>query len=168
MRSLSASPEFRRSKSPESASHSTDDTSAHLTPSDVSGTDLPPFDGGESYELRDIESGSRDAGRGVVRLADGKELDGPEDGSPLLHSRRSSVSSVQSYELYTPDEDRRVRRKLDRRLVAFMALLYSLSFLDRSSMLLSFWLTWDGTPYRHDGEILFGKDILGFWANDKA
>ncbi|KAF2645609.1 MFS general substrate transporter [Massarina eburnea CBS 473.64] len=44
------------------------------------------------------------------------------------------MSSVQSYELYTPDEDGAVLRKLDRRLVAFMALLYCLSFLDRSNI----------------------------------
>lgn len=35
--------------------------------------------------------------------------------------------------LYTPDEEQAVLRKLDRRLVLFMALMYLLSFLDRSS-----------------------------------
>lgn len=35
--------------------------------------------------------------------------------------------------LYTPEEERTVLKKLDRRLVLFMALLYMLSFLDRSS-----------------------------------
>ena len=35
--------------------------------------------------------------------------------------------------LYTPEEERAVLRKLDTRLVLFMALLYMLSFLDRSS-----------------------------------
>lgn len=39
----------------------------------------------------------------------------------------------QTFELYTPDEDKAVLKKLDRRLVLFMALLYMLSFLDRSS-----------------------------------
>ncbi len=48
--------------------------------------------------------------------------------------RRASVSTVQSYQLYTPDEERAVVRKFDRRLVLFVALLYMLSFLDRSSM----------------------------------
>jgi hypothetical protein len=41
-----------------------------------------------------------------------------------------------SFMLYTPDEEKKVLRKLDRRLVLFMALLYLLSFLDRSS---TFW-----------------------------
>ncbi|KAF3044488.1 hypothetical protein E8E11_003345 [Didymella keratinophila] len=48
--------------------------------------------------------------------------------------RRLSFDSVQSYELYTPDEDNTVLRKLDRRLVGFMALLYCLSFLDRTNI----------------------------------
>ncbi|KAL1843364.1 hypothetical protein VTJ49DRAFT_1951 [Mycothermus thermophilus] len=36
--------------------------------------------------------------------------------------------------LYTPDEERAVVRLLDRRLVLFLALLYMLSFLDRSNI----------------------------------
>jgi hypothetical protein len=43
-------------------------------------------------------------------------------------------SSVESFELYTPDEDKALLRKLDTRLVLFLALLYMLSFLDRGSM----------------------------------
>ena len=43
-------------------------------------------------------------------------------------------SSVQSFELYTPDEEKSLLRKLDTRLVLFLAFLYMLSFLDRSSM----------------------------------
>ena len=42
-------------------------------------------------------------------------------------------SSVESFELYTPDEEKSLLRKLDTRLVLFLALLYMLSFLDRSS-----------------------------------
>lgn len=42
----------------------------------------------------------------------------------------------ESFKLYTPDEERAVVKRLDRRLVLFMALLYLLSFLDRSSMFL--------------------------------
>ncbi len=34
---------------------------------------------------------------------------------------------------YTPDEERAVVRKLDRRLVLFVTILYMLTFLDRSS-----------------------------------
>lgn len=59
--------------------------------------------------------------------------DGEEEHGLLPNTRRASIDSAQSYELYTPDEDRVVLKKLDRRLVLFMALLYCLSFLDRSS-----------------------------------
>lgn len=38
-----------------------------------------------------------------------------------------------SHTLYTPDEERAVLKKLDRRLVLFLAALYLLAFLDRSS-----------------------------------
>jgi hypothetical protein len=62
-----------------------------------------------------------------------KEKPEEEDGGFIPSLRRTSLESVQSYELYTPDEDRAVLKKLDRRLVSFMALLYMLSFLDRSS-----------------------------------
>ncbi|KAG9891282.1 MFS general substrate transporter, partial [Aureobasidium melanogenum] len=43
-------------------------------------------------------------------------------------------SSVRSFELYTPDEEKSLLRKLDTRLVLFLALLYMLSFLDRSNI----------------------------------
>ncbi len=57
-----------------------------------------------------------------------------DDNSLIIkRPRRLSFDSVQSYELYTPDEEKVVLRKLDRRLVGFMALLYCLSFLDRTS-----------------------------------
>lgn len=48
--------------------------------------------------------------------------------------RSASASTVASFQLYTPDEEAAVRRKFDRKLVLFVALLYMLSFLDRSSM----------------------------------
>ena len=47
------------------------------------------------------------------------------------HTRRGRQAS---FELYTPDEERVVVKKLDRHLVLFVAFLYMLSFLDRSSM----------------------------------
>lgn len=46
----------------------------------------------------------------------------------------SASSTVASFELYTPDEEATVRRKFDRKLVLFVALLYMLSFLDRSNI----------------------------------
>ncbi|KAL5382482.1 hypothetical protein DPSP01_006581 [Paraphaeosphaeria sporulosa] len=46
----------------------------------------------------------------------------------------SRSTSPASSKFYTPTESARVRRKLDTHLVAFLALLYSLSFLDRSNI----------------------------------
>ncbi|KAI9681031.1 MAG: hypothetical protein M1822_007105 [Bathelium mastoideum] len=60
--------------------------------------------------------------------ADDEEIGGDTRLRPL---RRASA---QSFELYTPDEEKAVIYKLDRRLVLFMALLYLLSFLDRSNI----------------------------------
>ena len=45
----------------------------------------------------------------------------------------SSDSTVQDFELYTPDEEKVVLRKMDTHVVLFMSFLYLLSFLDRSS-----------------------------------
>jgi hypothetical protein len=80
--------------------------------------------GPNSFELRPITPRDEPAS---------KEEAEEEDEEFLPSIRRASLDSAQSYELYTPDEDRAVLKKLDRRLVAFMALLYMLSFLDRSS-----------------------------------
>lgn len=83
----------------------------------------------DSFELRPITMRHESTAK--------EELD-EDEGDGLLP--RASLESAQSYELYTPDEDRAVLRRLDRRLVSFMALLYCLSFLDRSSKLIN--LAW--------------------------
>ncbi|KAF2019995.1 hypothetical protein BU24DRAFT_365769 [Aaosphaeria arxii CBS 175.79] len=115
MRASSRSPDLTH-RPPESISQGTDDGSAHFTPSDDDSDDgIPMVEGPDAYELQPIASDDQIHGNAG-------------------QSRRFSASSAQSFELYTPDEDREVRRKLDRRLVAFMALLYCLSFLDRSNI----------------------------------
>ncbi|KAH7398457.1 major facilitator superfamily domain-containing protein [Pyrenochaeta sp. MPI-SDFR-AT-0127] len=111
----------------ESTSHSTDESSSKLTPSRRSSHSpdgLTMVNEPNSFELRTITPHGQPASR-----------DESGEGDGLLPSiRRPSLDSVQSYELYTPDEDRAVLRKLDRRLVLFMAMLYCLSFLDRSNI----------------------------------
>lgn len=111
------------------ASPGTDDSSTKLTPSSRSSRSsdgVPIASGSNSYELRTI------APRGEPEPKHEHE-DDDDDDEFQSSIRRPSLDSVQSYELYTPDEDRAVLKKLDRRLVLFMALLYCLSFLDRSS-----------------------------------
>lgn len=115
-----------RRKPRESASLSTDESSPKLTPStrsSHSSEGLPVVNDPNAFELRTI----------TPRDEPKSHEEDDEDDELLPSVRRASIESVQSYELYTPDEDRAVLRKLDRRLVSFMALLYCLSFLDRSS-----------------------------------
>lgn len=95
--------------------------------------------------------GSSGQGRGRgIRLAplgrkqeygnrhDDEEDEEDEEGRRFLPGRGAgdaqAEDAVQDYELYTPDEEAAVVKRLDRRLVLFMGLLYMLSFLDRSSM----------------------------------
>ncbi|TVY42391.1 putative ABC transporter ATP-binding protein [Lachnellula occidentalis] len=115
---------------------STDSSSsnARLTPDpDSDDSDLEMNELGESHHLQrrssdpekvwDAEGGEDD---------DVGEEEEYEDDSG--RRRRASVSTAQSYQLYTPDEERVVVRKFDRKLVLFVALLYMLSFLDRSNI----------------------------------
>ncbi|KAI3554146.1 major facilitator superfamily transporter [Colletotrichum abscissum] len=78
--------------------------------------------GGQAYELKSLSaSPAKDTD------------DGWGDEVPSLR-RRASTSTVASFQLYTPDEERSVVRKHDRKLVVFVALLFMLSFLDRSNI----------------------------------
>lgn len=79
----------------------------------------------ESFELQTVSPRQEPVSK--------EELKNDEQEDLLPNRHRPSLDSVQSYELYTPDEDRAVAKKLDRKLVVFMAFLYMLSFLDRSS-----------------------------------
>lgn len=118
-------PEF----SPDSSSLS----NARLTPdSDSDDSDMEMSELGESYKLQRRESDPEKVwnGDGGEEEDEGEEEEEYEDSG---RRRRTSVSTVQSYQLYTPDEERAVVRKFDRKLVLFVALLYMLSFLDRSS-----------------------------------
>ncbi|KAF2801610.1 MFS general substrate transporter [Mytilinidion resinicola] len=120
---------------------STDDGDTRLTPSsDSEGEDeeatLGQDHAGQSYRMKNMSSRSFGKGDSGETPSQEHVIDGEdEDRSLLRESRRlSQGSSVESYELYTPDEDKAVLRSLDRKLVLFMALLYLLSFLDRSNI----------------------------------
>ena len=97
----------------------------------------PSHDGREEdYELRDL---SHVTASKIAREDDFDIISNDntsEDGKDfnLRKTRRASASTVHSFMLYTPDEEKAVIKRFDRRLVLFVALLYMLSFLDRSSM----------------------------------
>jgi len=100
-------------------------STTRLTPdSDSEDSDFNAGAHGESYKLRNI---SKDVEEGHV------DDDDSEDEETEHRRRRASASTTQSFQLYTPDEERAVVRKFDKKLVLFVALLYMLSFLDRSS-----------------------------------
>ena len=91
---------------------------------------------GENFELRDFSgshNGSRYSGSTFDPEFEDSHSDEEEKRPNFPRSSRASASTLQSFMLYTPDEERSVIRKFDRRLVLFVALLYMLSFLDRSS-----------------------------------
>jgi hypothetical protein len=121
--------------STETSPSSSSPTNTRLTPNsnsddDDTDSDLELQESGESYQMR--SRGEKGAGY------DSDDFEGVGYADDFLERRRASVSTVQSYQLYTPDEERAVVKKFDRRLVLFVALLYMLSFLDRSSMFLVF------------------------------
>ncbi|KAL9096932.1 MAG: hypothetical protein Q9165_000896 [Trypethelium subeluteriae] len=89
--------------------------------------DFEPSEAGQSFQLQHLAPKPLKSSDTI----DGIEEDEGEEGMQLQSRRRASV---QSFELYTPDEENAVIRRLDRRLVLFMALLYMLSFLDRSNI----------------------------------
>lgn len=59
------------------------------------------------------------------------DLDNDNDDDDYNESENSFINPT--FTLFTPDEEAAVLKKFDRRLVLFIALLYMLSFLDRSS-----------------------------------
>lgn len=88
----------------------------------------------EDFELEDLPSSPRYTGPTSGLVLGDSHSDKEESSLGDLLSRRPSALALQSFMLYTPDEERSVIRKFDHRLVLFVALLYMLSFLDRSSM----------------------------------
>jgi hypothetical protein len=81
----------------------------------------------EGFEMDDLAKGAR----GIrVEDADGDEDDLRHEEEKLGMHEVDLDEEVH----YTGTEERTVMKKLDRRVVLFVALLYLLSFLDRSSM----------------------------------
>ena len=78
---------------------------------------------------RDIAHGEEDTYGEDIPLATWNHEGADDDEENLSDYERQEGFS----EAFTVEEERRVVRKLDRRMVLFVALLYLLSFLDRSS-----------------------------------
>ncbi|KAJ4389751.1 hypothetical protein N0V93_007223 [Gnomoniopsis smithogilvyi] len=84
--------------------------------------------GGEVYELREGMGRSK-ASAERLDLED----DYYQDDDDYMESRREEGEGEHDI-VYTADEERAIVRKFDQRLVLFVALLYLLSFLDRSNI----------------------------------
>lgn len=101
-------------------------------------------DGSEMYELSEL-SGDDDYSEEDEEEEDEEDEDDAHGvagrARKPVNRRRLSESTVASFQLYTPDEERAVVRKFDRRLVMFLAFCYMLSFVDRSSALPPFSLS---------------------------
>ncbi|KAK5687455.1 hypothetical protein LTS10_001593 [Elasticomyces elasticus] len=122
-------------KPPSSGSSQESSLPARFTPegdSEDDGDDLEELEAEEGYELRELGESARSQQQRNGTKED--EVHEDEEHEALNGHKRRRRASVQSFELYTPTEERRVRRKLDTHLVLFVALLYLLSFLDRSNV----------------------------------
>ncbi|KAI8633444.1 major facilitator superfamily domain-containing protein [Xylariaceae sp. FL1651] len=97
-------------------------------------------DGSEIYELKELNVGAGETefgdetARGEGTRMGGRTRGDEVSGSRRKSGRRPSESTVASFQLYTPNEERAVVRKFDRRLVVFLAFCYMLSFVDRSNI----------------------------------
>jgi hypothetical protein len=78
--------------------------------------------GEDGYELAELGTRGRSKDADTARTAREAEdvLDSEDEHETWVD--RSRRTSVQSFQLYTPDEERAVRRKLDTHLVLFVAL----------------------------------------------
>lgn len=76
---------------------------------------------GDGYEMTELNT--RGKARDVETPRDADDgLESDEEDEGWVDRTASRRTSVQSFELYTPDEERAVRRKLDTHLVLFVAL----------------------------------------------
>ena len=88
----------------------------------------------ESFEMSDVLEPSKQSSFSQdFRDEEGER--GSEEESPIAsrHGQSDDKSIEEKIDFYTPDEEKSVIKTFDRRLVIFIALLYMLSFLDRSS-----------------------------------
>lgn len=86
----------------------------------------------EMFEMEDLTKSS-----GYSRQVDAaSHYDVDDDESEqesFTGDCKESDSTHESFTLYTPEEERSVIKTFDRRIALFVALLYMLNFLDRSS-----------------------------------
>lgn len=114
--------------SPQVSSGSSTSPSGKFTPDLDSEDEEEPYTlagaGEDGYELAELRPHGANRNTEAARTAHGTEegLDSDDEDETWVDRTASRRTSVQSFELYTPDEERVVRRKLDTHLVLFVAL----------------------------------------------
>ncbi|KAH6635583.1 major facilitator superfamily domain-containing protein [Chaetomium sp. MPI-SDFR-AT-0129] len=109
--------------------------SRRLTPDTGSDEEEEEEEYGNGDEDGNRSEKDEEAGVGFRRAGDGgKGVDEGDDSSEDEGGGRSPPRRRRRRPLYTAEEEEAVVRKFDRKLVVFMALLYLLSFLDRSNI----------------------------------
>ena len=91
----------------------------------------------DTYELKSIPISPENLHNTSLAYPVDDDSDKIEEQKKHFLAARDGIdrnATSESYMLYTLNEERSVIKKFDRRLVFFIALLYMLSFLDRSSM----------------------------------
>ena len=132
--------------SPQNSSQDSTSPSNRFTPDlDTEDEEEGPYvlsgnDGVDGYEMKELgvrEKDNHADSRSTAHRSDVTYGSDDEEDGTWIDRTTSRRTSVQSFELYTPDEERAVRRKLDTHLVIFVSVLYLLSFLDRSNVCLN-------------------------------
>lgn len=91
----------------------------------------PQNDARESVQPQTLLKGSIEDRPGAASCDEDDDSAGQSDENGKYTVPMSRVTSLSK--TYTVEEEKAIIRKFDKRLVLFMALLYMLSFLDRSS-----------------------------------
>ena len=102
----------------------------------ASRSQMTPLSELASFDIENMCKGNQDdglQGRSAIHwdLADFES--GDQEGAEKYHTTGANEGQGRGRNEWTQEEERRIIRKFDKRLVLFMALLYLLSFLDRSS-----------------------------------
>ncbi|KAK0671146.1 major facilitator superfamily domain-containing protein, partial [Cercophora samala] len=123
---------------PPSTSAASWESSSSSSSSDLRSVDA--LEKGQYGEEEEEDLFERGRGRGVDRRGrqddDDDDEEEEEEQSPMTVKRKPIMINKPKKEfIFTAEEERAVVKKFDRRVVVFMAVLYMLAFLDRSSTL---------------------------------
>lgn len=150
----SSSPETNNltpdSSNGEASPHRGEEEEEHEQEGDMAADPLLRPGQGEVYELRQGVRRKRPRSLNLdsVYNDDDNDDDDDDDDDDDGHSHTGHDDDEDGEDVvYTAEEERAVVRKFDRRLVLFVALLYLLSFLDRSSSSLVSSLVFSPTPH---------------------